>query len=128
MRFVLRWFINAVALLAAAFVVPGIRLTASATSPGLNEWMTLAIVALIFGLINAIIRPVVFFLTLPLTIVTLGLFMFVINALMLLLTGRIAQALDLGFRVGGFGSALLGALVISVVSFLLGRLLISERV
>ena len=128
MRFVLRWFINAVALLAAAFVVPGIRLTASATSPGLNEWMTLAIVALIFGLINAIIRPIVFFLTLPLTILTLGLFMFVINALMLLLTGRIAQALDLGFRVGGFGSALLGALVISVVSFLLGRLLISERV
>ena len=128
MRFFLRWFINAIALLAAAFVVPGIRLTASATSPGLNEWMTLAVVALIFGLINAIIRPVVFFLTLPLTILTLGLFMFVINALMLLLTSRIAQALHLGFRVEGFGSALLGALVISVVSFLLGRLLISERV
>jgi putative membrane protein len=128
MRFVLRWFINAVALLAAAFVVPGIRLGASATSPGLNEWMTLAVVALIFGLINAIIRPVVFFLTLPLTILTLGLFMFVINALMLLLTSRIAHALHLGFRVEGFGSALLGALVISVVSFVLGRLLISERV
>jgi putative membrane protein len=128
MRFFVRWFINAVALLAAAFVVPGIRLSASATSPGLNEWMTLAIVALIFGLINAIIRPVVFFLTLPLTILTLGLFMFVINALMLLLTSQIAHALHLGFRVEGFGSALLGALVISVVSFLLGRLLISERV
>ena len=128
MRFFLRWFINAVALLAAAFVVPGIRLTGSATSPGLNEWMTLAIVALIFGLINAVIRPVVFFLTLPLTLLTLGLFMFVINALMLLLTSRIAQALHLGFRVEGFGSALLGALVISVVSFLLGRVLIAERV
>jgi putative membrane protein len=128
MRFFLRWFINAIALLAAAFVVPGIRLTASATNPGLNEWMTLALAALIFGLINAIIRPVVIFLTLPLTILTLGLFMFVVNALMLLLTSRIAQALDLGFRVDGFGSALLGALVISVVSFILGRLLISERV
>ena len=127
MRFFLRWFINAVALLAAAFVVPGIRLTASATSPGLNEWMTLAIVALIFGLINAIIRPVVVLLTLPLTILTLGLFVFVINALMLLLTSGIAQALDLGFRVQGFGSALLGALVISVVGFVLGRLLITER-
>lgn len=127
MRFFLRWFINAVALLVAAFVVSGIRLTASATSPGLNEWMTLAIVALIFGLINALIRPVVVLLTLPLTILTLGLFVFVINALMLLLTGRIAQALDLGFRVEGFGSALLGALVISVVGFVLGRLLISER-
>ena len=128
MRFFLRWFINAVALLAAAFVVSGIRLTASATSPGLNAWMTLAVVALIFGLINALIRPVVFVLTLPLTILTLGLFMFVINALMLLLTSGIAQGLDLGFRVEGFGSALLGALVISVVSFLLGRLLIAERV
>ena len=128
MRFFVRWFINAVALLAAAFVVSGIRLTASATSPGLNEWMTLAVVALIFGLINAIIRPVVFFLTLPLTILTLGLFMFVVNALMLLLTSRIAQAFQIGFRVEGFGSALLGALVISVVSFLLGRLLIAERV
>lgn len=127
MRFLLRWVINAITLLAAAFVVPGIRLTASATSSGLNEWMTLAVVALIFGLINAIIRPVVFFLTLPLTLLTLGLFTFVVNALMLMLTSRIAQALDLGFRVDGFGAALLGALVISVVSFLLGRLLPVER-
>jgi len=127
MRFFLRWFINAVALLAAAFIVSGIRLTASATNPGLNEWMTLALVALIFGLINAVIRPVVVLLTLPLTLLTLGLFVFVVNALMLLLTSRIAQALDLGFRVEGFGAALLGALVISVVGFLLGRLLIVER-
>lgn len=127
MRFFLRWFINAVALLAAAFIVPGIRLSASGASPQMNEWMTLAIVALIFGVINAIIRPIVVLLTLPLTIITLGLFMFVINALMLLLTSRIAQAFDLGFRVDGFGAALLGALVISVVSFILGRLLISER-
>jgi putative membrane protein len=126
MRLFLRWFINAVALLAAAFVVPGIRLSAGGGSPGLNEWVTLAIVALIFGVINAIIRPVVVLLTLPLTIITLGLFMFVINALMLLLTSRIAQAFDLGFRVDGFGAALLGALVIAVVSFILGRLLVVE--
>lgn len=127
MRFLLRWFINAIALLAAAFVLPGIRLTASATGPGLNEWTTLAVVALIFGLINAIIRPIVFVLTLPLTLVTLGLFAFVINALMLMLTGRIAQAFGLGFRVDGFVTALLGALVISVVSFLLGRVFSVER-
>ena len=125
MHLVFRWFINAVALLAAAFVVPGIRLSASG-SPGLNEWMTLAIVALIFGVINAIIRPVVVLLTLPLTLVTLGLFMFVVNALMLMLTSRIARAFDLGFRVDGFGAALLGALVIAVVSFILGRLLARE--
>ena len=122
MHFVLRWFVNGIALLAAAFVVPGIRLSASG-SPGLNEWVTLAIVALIFGVINAIIRPVVMLLTLPLTIVTLGLFMFVVNALMLMLTSRIAHAFHLGFRVDGFGAALLGALVIAVVSFIFGRLL-----
>ena len=125
MRLIVRWFINAVALLAAAFVVPGIRLSASGR-PRLNEWMTLAIVALIFGVINSIVRPVVTFLTLPLTIVTLGLFLFVVNALMLMLTSRIARAFDLGFRVDGFGAALLGALVIAVVGFLLGRVLTRE--
>ena len=125
MHLVLRWFVNAVALLAAAFVVPGIRLSASG-SPGLNEWMTLAIVALIFGVINAIVRPVVVLFTLPLTLITLGLFMFVVNALMLMLTSRIARAFDLGFRVDGFGAALLGALVIAVVSFILGRALSHE--
>jgi putative membrane protein len=121
-----RWFINAVALLIAALIIPKIRLTASGTSPGLNEWVTLAIVALIFGVINAIVRPVVVLLTLPFTIVTLGLFMFVVNALMLMLTSRIAQAMNLGFRVEGFGAALLGALVISVVSFILTRMFGAE--
>ena len=122
---VLRWLINAVALLAAAFVVPGIHLSAGGR-PGLDEWATLAIVAAIFGVINAIIRPVVVLLTLPLTIVTLGLFIFVVNALMLMLTGRLARAFELGFRVDGFGSALLGGLVIAVVSFILGRALRRE--
>src|SRR2546430_14390818 len=113
MHVVLRWFINAVALLAAAFVVPGIHLSASGR-PGLNEWVTLAIVAAIFGVINAIIRPVVLLLTLPLTIITLGLFVFVISALMLMLTGRLARALDPGFPGDGFGSAPLRALMIPV--------------
>jgi putative membrane protein len=125
MHLLVRWLINAIALLAAAFVVPGIHLSASGR-PGYNEWVTLAIVAAIFGVINAIIRPVVVLLTLPLTLVTLGLFIFVINALMLMLTGRIARAFDLAFRVDGFGAALLGALVIAVVSFILGRVLASE--
>ena len=125
MHVILRWCINAVALLAAAFVVPGIHLSASGRA-GFNEWVTLAIVAAIFGVINAIIRPVVVLLTLPLTIVTLGLFVFVVNALMLMLTSRLARAFDLAFRVDGFGAALLGALVIAVVSFILGRLLARE--
>ncbi len=122
----MRWFINAVALFVAALIVPKIRFTASGTTPGLNEWVTLAVVALIFGVINVTIRPIVVLLTLPLTIVTLGLFMFVVNALMLMLTSRIARALDLGFRVEGFGAALLGALVISVVSFVLSRFFTRE--
>jgi putative membrane protein len=121
-----RWLINAIALLVAALLIPTIRLTASGARAGMNEWVTLAIVAAIFGIINAIIRPIVVLLTFPLTIVTLGLFMFVVNALMLLLTSRIAHALHLGFRVDGFGAALLGALVISVVSFLLSRMLVSK--
>ena len=122
MHLLFRWFVNALALLAAAYVVPGIRFSASGR-PGLDAWITLALVALVFGLVNAIIRPVVVFLTFPLTLVTLGLFIFVVNALMLMLTSRIARALELGFRVDGFGAALLGALVIAVVGFLLGRLL-----
>jgi putative membrane protein len=125
MHVVVRWIVNAIALLAAAFVVSGIHLSASGR-PGLNEWVTLAIVAAIFGVINAIIRPVVLLLTLPLTIVTLGLFIFVVNALMLMLTGRLARAFDLAFRVDGFGAALLGALVIAVVNFVLGRLFANE--
>ena len=127
MGFLVRWFVNALALLIAALIVPGIRLTASGTSPGLNEWVTLAIVALIFGILNAIIRPVLVLFTLPLTIVTLGLFIFVINALMLMLTGGIAEGLNLGFRVDGFRAALLGALVISVVGFVLTRIFAVER-
>ncbi len=125
MHVLVRWVVNAVALLAAAFVVPGIHLSASGR-PGYNEWVTLAFVAAIFGIVNAIIRPVVVLLTLPLTIVTLGLFIFVVNALMLMLTGRLAHAFDLGFRVNGFGAALLGALVIAVVNFVLTRLFASE--
>ena len=122
----MRWFINAVALFVAALIVPKIRFTASGTMPDLNEWVTLAVVALIFGVINVTMRPIVVFLTLPLTIVTLGLFIFVVNALMLMLTSRIAQALDLGFRVQGFGAALLGALVISVVGFVLSQFFTRE--
>ena len=122
----MRWFINAVALFVAALIVPQIRFAASGTTPGLNEWVTLAVVALIFGVINVTIRPIVVFLTLPLTIVTLGLFIFVVNALMLMLTSRIAPALDLGFRVEGFGAALLGVLVVSVVSFVLSRFFTHE--
>jgi putative membrane protein len=119
--FLLSLVINAVALLITAWVIPGIHLGAAGPHPTTNDWVTLLIVALIFGLVNAVIRPILILLSLPLEIITLGLFIFVINALMLLLTSWIAQALGLGFRVDKFLAALLGALIISVVSFVLSR-------
>ena len=116
-----RWLINAVALLVAAFVVPGIHLSAARAHATPHDWVTLAVVALILGVINAVIRPLLILLTLPLEIITLGLFTFVINAFMLLLTSGIAHRLDLGFHVDGFKAAFLGSLLISIVSFLLSR-------
>lgn len=85
--------------------------------------LALLAVAVVFGLVNGLIRPIVRLLTLPLFILTLGLFTFVVNALMLLLTSWLSERLDLPFRVHGFGAALLGAVIVSVVSFLLNVLL-----
>jgi putative membrane protein len=121
LSFLLRLIINAVALLITAWVIPGIHLGAAGRHPTTNDWITLLIVALIFGLVNAVIRPILILLSLPLEIITLGLFIFVINAFMLLLTSWIAQGMGLGFRVDKFLPALLGALLISVVSFVLSR-------
>ena len=127
MFILLRLIINAVALLVTAWVIPGIHLGAAGPHPTNHDWVTLLIVALIFGLVNTIIRPIVFLLSLPLEIITLGLFTFVINAFMLLLTSWIAQGMGLGFSVDGFLTALLGALLISVVSFVLSRVLAKRR-
>jgi len=123
MFFLLSLIINAVALLITAWVIPGIHLGAAGPHPTTNDWVTLLIVALIFGVVNAVIRPILILLSLPLEIITLGLFTFVINAFMLLLTSWIAQGMGLGFRVDKFLSALLGALIISIVSFVLSRAL-----
>jgi putative membrane protein len=123
MFFLLRLIINAVALLITAWIIPGIQLGAAGRHPTTHDWVTLLIVALIFGVVNAVIRPILVVLSFPLEIITLGLFIFVINAFMLLLTSWIAQAMGLGFRVDKFLAALLGALIISVVSFVLSRAL-----
>ena len=123
----LRLIINAVALLVTAWVVPGIHLGAAGPHPTQHDWVTLLVVALIFGLLNTVIRPIVFLLSLPLAIITLGLFIFVINAFMLLLTSWVAQGMGLGFRVDGFFPALFGSLLISVVSFVLSRALTRSR-
>jgi putative membrane protein len=126
MFILVRLLINAVALLAAAWVVPGIHLRAASGNPTPHDWVTLGIVALIFGFVNVIIRPIVLLLTLPINILTLGLFTFVVNALMLILTSWIAQGMDLGFRVDRFLAAFLGALIVSVVSYVLNRILVKR--
>ena len=113
-----RLLVNAAALWAATRLVPGISFT--------GDWRLLFVVALVFGVLNVSVRPVLLLLTLPLFILTLGLFTFVLNALMLWLTGAISDALDLGFHVDGFGAAFLGALVVTVVSFVLSLFVASE--
>jgi putative membrane protein len=118
MNLLLRIAVSAVALAAAAWLLDDIRFTESD-----DRWLTLLGVALIFGLVNGFVAPVVKLLSLPLIILTLGLLLWVINAAMLLLTSAIAEELGLGFVVDGFGTALLGALVISVVSAVLGSVL-----
>jgi putative membrane protein len=111
MRFLLRLLINAAALWVATLVVPGISAT---WTPG-----TFLAVALLFGLLNALVRPLLTMLTCPLLILTLGLFTFVINALILWLTSAAAARFGLGFHVAGFWPAFWGALVVSIVSVLL---------
>ncbi|MHB0858959.1 MAG: phage holin family protein [Anaerolineae bacterium] len=108
-RLLLRWIINAAAVYAAIFLVPGIS-----ADNGVSVYLW---VALILGLVNALIAPLLKLLTCPLILLTLGLFTLVINALMLLLAASIARTLGIGFFVADFWSALIGAIVIGVVSF-----------
>ena len=117
LNFVLQTVINAVALWVAAWLIPGITFGDGSTG---NVVWTVVIVALIFGLINAFIRPLAKLLSLPFIILTLGLFVFIVNALMLQLTSWIAGKLDLAFHVESFfWDAILGALIITFVSMLL---------
>ena len=120
MRFIVRILAGAVALAAAAWLIDGISVGPGTTS---ERIVTLLLVAIIFGLVNAIVRPIARLISLPLLILTLGLFTFVVNALMLMLTAWIGDQFDLAFEVDGFWSALLGALVISVVTFAINVLL-----
>ncbi|MFE2107444.1 phage holin family protein [Kitasatospora sp. NPDC059463] len=112
--FVLKTLINAAAIWVAAWIVPGITLTG-------DDWqhktLTVLAVALVFGVVNWLIKPVVQLFSLPLFILTLGLFTFVVNALMLWLTSWASDRLSLDFSVDGFWSALFGALIVSLVSW-----------
>jgi putative membrane protein len=112
---VLQILVNAGALYVAVLVVPGLDFD---TGDG-DWWWKLLLVAVAFSLVNSFVRPVLRILTFPISIVTLGLFLLVINALMLMLTGAISEELSLGLTVADFWAALLGSIVISIVGAIL---------
>ena len=116
MRWILRLLANAAALAIATWILSGITLTGPSTT---SQVLTLLIVALIFGVLNAIIKPIFAIVTIPLILLTLGLFLIVINACMLLLTSWLAGLFDIGWSVDGFWTAMLGGIIISIVSFIL---------
>jgi len=107
-NFLIRLFVNALALAAAAWLLDGIQMS--------DDFFSVLLIALVFGLLNAILKPILLLFSLPLLVLTLGLFALVVNAAMLLLTARILD----DFTVSGFGTAVLGSIVISVVTMLLG--------
>ena len=120
-KLVIRWLINFLALFAAAWLVPGI------TVDGAGGWTVFAVMAIILGLVNAILRPLLKLLTCPLIILTLGLFTLVINGLTLWLSSWIAvNWFHVGFYVGGFWAAFFGGLVVSIVSLVLSAVLMDE--
>src|SRR5262245_31638109 len=111
MPFIVRLLVNAAALWVATRIVPGVSYA--------GGWTRFFAVALIFGVVNAVVAPLAKVLTFPLIVVTLGLFLLVVNGLMLWLTSALSGAFDLGFHVRGFWSAFFGALVVSIVSTVL---------
>jgi putative membrane protein len=111
-KLLLVWLINAVALIAVAYLMPGVSVA---------SFTTALVAALILGLINAVVRPVLVLLTLPVTLITLGLFIFVLNGLLFWFVGSFIE----GFVVQGFWSGVFGAIVFSVISWLLSALLLS---
>lgn len=124
MRFLIWVVVNALALAAAAWLIEGIRVEGSSTE---EQAITLIVVALIFGVVNAVVEPIVKLLSLPFIILTLGLFLIVINAAMLLLTSWISGELGRRFEVEGFWTAVLGAIVITISTWILEAVLPDSR-
>ncbi|MGO1972069.1 MAG: phage holin family protein [Propionibacteriaceae bacterium] len=117
MRLILRLLANAAALAVATFLLSGITINAATTQ---EKILTLLFVALIFGVINAAVKPIFKLVSLPVVLLTLGLFLVVINALLLMLTSWVAERVRLGWHVEGFWTAVVGSLIVSVVSVVLG--------
>ncbi len=114
MRLILLWILNALALLAVAYLMPSIQVASFGSA---------MLAALVLGLVNAVLRPLLLLLTLPVTLLTLGLFIFIVNGLMFWLAGSMLQ----GFVVAGFWPAVLGSILFSVISWILTSLLVSGK-
>jgi putative membrane protein len=114
MRLIAVWLINALALIAVAYLMPNI---------GVASFWTALVAALVLGLVNAIVRPVLVLLTLPATILTLGLFIFVLNGLLFWMVGAFIE----GFHVAGFWAGFFGAIVFSLISWILSALLLRDE-
>jgi len=121
MKLIIRWAVITLALFAAVYFVPGI----SVEDP--NAWTVFAIMAAILGLVNAIIRPILKLLSCPLILLTLGLFTIVINGLSFFIAARIAEAIGVSFYVQDFWAALLGGLIVSVISVFFNIFLKDDR-
>jgi putative membrane protein len=116
---VIQIVVNAAALWVATQIVPGLDWT--------GEWWKLLLVALAFSLINSYLKPILRILTFPITIMTLGIFLLILNALLLLLLGAISKELSLGFTVADFGAAFLGAIVVALVGLALSMVIGTGR-
>lgn len=121
MKLILRWLIIAISLYVAVLIVPGIEVAG-------NAWVAFSVMAIVLSLVNAIIRPILKFLSCGFIILTLGLFSLVINAVTFWFASQISQNwFDVGFHVDNFWSALLGSLIVSVVSVVLSQILMDEK-
>jgi putative membrane protein len=112
--------VNAAAMWVAVLIVPGLDWNG-------NEWWKFLLVAVVFSLINTYIKPILQIVTIPITVVTLGIFLLILNALLLMLTGAVSDQLNLGFVVRDFWAALLGAIVISIVGWILSMFVGASR-
>lgn len=121
MKLIIRWLITASALFVAAMIVPGVEIADS------NGWVAVGIMAMMLGLVNAVIRPILVFFSCPLIILTLGLFTLVINALVFWMAAWVANFFGAGFFVDGFLAAFFGSIVASIVSVLLSIFVSDDR-
>jgi putative membrane protein len=119
-KLLVRWVISALALFVAAWVIPGIHVMG-------NAWIAYLLMAVVLGLVNALVRPLLKFLTCPLILLTLGLFVLVINGLTLWVSSIIANWLGIGFYVEGFWPAFWGALIVSVITVILSALVKDDK-